>query len=110
MRWWTMSAPGSTAGGRSCGRVLSDASAMVIVVEHRDCPAGLGVGHLDAALAAHGRCLVVTDPGETADDLVRDVMEVLTSMCARVFGRRGARNGAVRVMTAAKITDVDAAA
>ena len=80
-------------------RILSDPSATVIVVEH-----------LDAALAAQGRRVLVADPGETADDLVRDMIEVLTSMCARLYGRRGARNRAVRAMTAAKNTAVDVAA
>ena len=36
-------------------RILSDPSATVIVVEHRDRLARFGVEHLDAALAAHGR-------------------------------------------------------
>jgi putative resolvase len=44
----------------------------------------------------------VADPGETADDLVRDIIEVLTSMCARLYGRRGARNRAMRAITAIK--------
>jgi putative resolvase len=44
---------------------------------------------------------MVADPGETADDLVRDMIEVLTSMCARLYGRRGARNRAMRAVTAA---------
>jgi putative resolvase len=91
-------------------RVLSDPSATVIVVEHRDRLARFGVEHLDVALAAHGRRLVVTDPGETTGDLVWDMIEVLTSMCARLYGRRGARNTAMRAMTAAKNTDVDVAA
>lgn len=38
--------------------------------------------------------LVVLDPQETADDLVRDITEVLTSMCARPYGRRVAKNRA----------------
>jgi putative resolvase len=45
---------------------------------------------------------VVTDKGETEDDLVRDMIEVLTSMCARLYGRRGARNRAMRAVTAAR--------
>jgi len=36
------------------------------------------------------------------DDLVRDMTEVLTSFCARLYGRRGARNRALRAITAAK--------
>jgi putative resolvase len=83
-------------------RVLSDPDAMVIVVEHRDRLARLGVEQLQAALTAQGRRIVVADPDETTDDLVRDMIEVLTSMCARLYGRRGARNRAMCALTAAK--------
>jgi putative resolvase len=86
-------------------RILSDPSASVVVVEHRDRLARFGVEHLEAALAAHGRQVMVADPGETTDDLVRDMIEVLTSMCARLYGRRGARNRAMRAVTATKTTD-----
>jgi putative resolvase len=81
---------------------VSDPSASLIVVEHRDRFARFGVEHLHAALAAQGRRIVVVDDGETTDDLVRDMIEVLTSMCARLYGRRGARNRGLRVVTAAK--------
>lgn len=83
-------------------RILSDPDARVIVVEHRDRLARFGVEHLEAALSAQGRRIVVADPGETTDDLVRDMIEVLTSMCARLYGRRGARNRAMRAVTATK--------
>jgi putative resolvase len=83
-------------------RVLSDPTASVVLVEHRDRLARFGVEHLEAALGAHGRRLVVADPGERADDLVRDMIEVLTSMCVRLYGRRGARNRAMRAVTATR--------
>ena len=51
---------------------------------------------VEAAMSAHGRDLVVLDDGEVEDDLVRDMVEVLTSFCARLYGRRGARNRALR--------------
>jgi putative resolvase len=50
----------------------------VVVVEHRDRLARFAVEHLEAALGAHGRRIVVADSGETTDDLVRDTTEVLT--------------------------------
>jgi putative resolvase len=81
-------------------RVLSDPDAKVIVVEHRGRLARFGVEHLEAAFAAQGRRIVVADPGESTDDLVREVIEVLTSMCARLYGHRGARNRAMRAITA----------
>jgi putative resolvase len=90
-------------------RILSDPDAKVIVVEHRDRSARFGVEHLEAALSAQGRRIVVADPGETADDLVRDMIEMLTSMCTRLCGRRGARNRAMRALTAAKRNPGEAA-
>jgi putative resolvase len=83
-------------------RLLADPTVAVIVVEHRDRLARLGVEHLEAALSAQGRRLLVVDPGETGDDLVGDMIEVLTGFCARLYGRRGARNRAMRAVTCAK--------
>jgi putative resolvase len=83
-------------------RILSDPSATVVLVEHRDRLARFGVEYLEAALSAQGRRIVIAHPGETSDDLVRDMVEVLTSMCARLYGRRGARNRAMRALTAAR--------
>jgi putative resolvase len=95
---------GSGLNGRrpKLRRVLADPRAAMIVVEHRDRLARFGVEHLEAALSAQGRRLVVVDPGETSDDLVGDMVEVLTSFCARLYGRRGARNRALRAVTCAK--------
>jgi putative resolvase len=83
-------------------RLLADPTVAVIVVEHRDRLARFGVEHLEAALSAQGRRLLVVDPGETGDDLVGDMIEVLTGFCARLYGRRGARNRAMRAVTCAK--------
>jgi putative resolvase len=95
---------GSGVNGRrpKLRRVLADPRAATIVVEHRDRLARFGVEHLEAVLSAQGRGLVVVDPGETSDDLVRDMIEVLTSFCARLYGRRGARNRALRAVACAK--------
>jgi putative resolvase len=77
----------------------------VVAVEHRDRLARFGVEHLEAAPAAQGRTVVVADPGETTDDLLRDMIEVLTFMCARLYGRRGIRNRAMRAVTATERAD-----
>lgn len=83
-------------------RILSDPSVSVVVVEHRDRLGWFGVEHLEAALAADGRKIIVADPGESTEDLVREMIEVLTFMCARLYGRRGARNRAIRAVTATR--------
>ena len=66
-------------------------------------PAGrMNTELVESALAAHGRRLVVLDDGEVDDDLVRDMVEVLTSFCARLYGRRSARNRALKAVGCAQ--------
>ncbi len=57
---------------------------------------------VEAALSAYGRRLVVLDDAEVTDDLVRDMVEVLTSFCARLYGRRSARNRALKALGCAQ--------
>ena len=63
-----------------------------IVAEHRDRLARLGSESIEAALAACGRKLIVVDQTEMKDDLVQDMVEVLTAFCARLYGRRAAKS------------------
>jgi putative resolvase len=81
---------------------MSDPDATVMVVERRDRLARLGVDRLQAALAAQDRRIVVADARASTEDVVGDMIEVLTSMWARLYGRRGARNRAMRAVTATR--------
>jgi putative resolvase len=83
-------------------RLLADSAVTTVVVTHRDRLARMNAELVEAALAAHGRRLVVLDPGEVDDDLVRDIVEVLTSFCARLYGRRSARNRALKALRCAQ--------
>ena len=69
--------------------ILSDSKVTTIIVEHRDRFAKFGSEYVAASLQANGRRLVVLDDAQVDDDLVRDVTEVLTSLLARLYGRRG---------------------
>jgi putative resolvase len=63
---------------------------------------------VEAALHASGKQLVVVAvhlgeggpraEGEVKEDLVRDLLEILTSACGRLYGRRSARNRAKRAL------------
>jgi putative resolvase len=83
-------------------RLLADPGVTVVVVEHRDRLGKVNTGLAEAALSADGRRLVVVDDGEVTDDLVRDMIEVLTSFCARRYGRRAARNRALKAVGCAQ--------
>ena len=82
-------------------RLLADPKVQAVVVEHRDRLGRMNTELVEAALSAHGRRLVVLDPDEADDDLVRDMTEVLTSFCARLYGRRSARNRAEKALRCA---------
>ncbi|WP_405899104.1 IS607 family transposase [Streptomyces sp. NBC_00727] len=83
-------------------RLLADQHVTCVVVEHKDRFGRMNVELVEAALCATGRRLLVLDDGEVEDDLVRDMVEVLTSFCARLYGRKSARNRARRAMEAAE--------
>lgn len=89
--------------------LLRDPSVHRIVVEHRDRFCRFGSEYVEAALAAQGGELVVVDAAEVDDDLVRDMTEILTSMWARLYGKRAAQNRARRALAAAAIEDAEAA-
>jgi predicted site-specific integrase-resolvase len=81
-------------------KLLADRDVQVIVVEHRDRLARFGSEYIEATLAASGRKLVVVDTGEMKDDLVQDMIDVLTSFCARLYGRRSAKSRALKAVAA----------
>ncbi len=81
-------------------KLLADPMLTVIVVEHRDRLARFGVELVTAALEAQGRRVLVMNETESKDDLVQDMTDGLTSLCARLYGQRGAANRAKRALKA----------
>ncbi len=83
-------------------RLLADPAVTVVAVEHRDRLGRMNTELVEAALSAHNRRLVVLDTSEVTDDLVRDMVEVLTWFCGRLYGRRSARNRALKALGCAQ--------
>jgi putative resolvase len=81
------------------GRRLSDPSAMVAVVEYR---VGWPASRWSTLRRRSADSL--SPKGETSDDVVRDMIVVVTPICARLFGRGDAQNRVVRALTATKQT------
>jgi putative resolvase len=79
-------------------KLLAEKSIGIILVEHRDRLMRFGAEYVESALASEGRSLLVADQGELKDDLVQDMIEVLTSFCARLYGRRSAKNKAKKAL------------
>jgi predicted site-specific integrase-resolvase len=81
--------------------LLRDPQATTIIVEHRGRFARFGAEYVAGALDAGHRRMVVVDDGEVDDDLVRDMTELMTSLCARLSGRRSASHRAARAVEVA---------
>lgn len=81
-------------------KLLADQQYTAVIVEHRDRLMRFGVEYVESALKAQGRKIIVVDESEMKDDLVQDMIEVLTSFCARLYGRRSAKNKAKKALKA----------
>ena len=82
-------------------KLLSDPTVRTVIVEHRERLARFGVGMVEAMLQARGGALIAIDDAEVPDDLVRDMTEILTCFCARLYGKRSAASKARRAVEAA---------
>lgn len=85
--------------------LLRDSSVGTILVEHRDRFCRFVSEYIEAALSAQNRHLLVVNDKEMEDDLVQDMTDVLTSMCAKLYGKRSAKHRAQKAVEAATITD-----
>ena len=90
-------ASGMNGNRRKLNKLLADPD-YDIIIEHRDRLTRFGFEALEAALSAQNRKVTVIEDVEIEDDLVRDMTEVLTSFCARMYGKRGARNRAKQAL------------
>ena len=93
---------GSGLNGQRKGmmRLLGNAQVQTILVEHRDRLMRFGFEYVESALAAQGRKIVVMQAEEMTDDIVRDLHEVIVSMCSRLYGKRSAKNRAQKALDA----------
>ncbi len=93
---------GSGLNGHRKGmmRLLANGDIQTILVEHRDRLMRFGFEYVESSLSAQGRKIVVIDTEELADDVVRDLHEVIVSMCARLYGKRSAKNRAQKALDA----------
>lgn len=72
--------------------VLADPAVKVIVVEHKDRATRFGFRYLEAVLAAQGRRIeAVNLAGNNKEDLIGDLVAIVYSFSARLYGQRRAK-------------------
>jgi predicted site-specific integrase-resolvase len=78
-------------------KLLADVSIGTIVVENRDRLTRFGSHYIETLLTAQGRHLEMIFPSDTGDELVDDFVSVITSMAARIYGRRQSKRRAEKI-------------
>lgn len=69
--------------------IIKNDKAKIIVVEHKDRLTRFGFNYLDELLKMNDRKIEVIDLSENIqDDLMHDLVSVITSFCARLYGQR----------------------
>jgi predicted site-specific integrase-resolvase len=78
-------------------KLLADPTIGTIIVEHKDRGTRFGWNYITTLLEAHGRKIEAIFPDETKDDLANDFISIITSMAARIYGRRASKRRAERI-------------
>jgi putative resolvase len=78
-------------------KLLADVSIGTIIVEHKGRGTRFGWTYITTLMEVQGRRIEAVFPNETQDDLVNDFVSIITSMAARIYGRRGSRRKAERI-------------
>ena len=80
-------------------KLLTDKSIGKIIVEHKDRLTRFGFNYLSQLMETDGRSIEVMIETDTKDELVDDFVAVITSMAARIYGRRNSKLAAERIKT-----------
>lgn len=80
-------------------KILKDGKATKIVVEHKDRLTRFGFNYLITLLGKQGCVIeVVNDAGNDKDDLMQDIISIITSMCDRYYGLRRSKRKTDRII------------
>jgi putative resolvase len=79
-------------------KLFADPNIGSILVEHKDRLTRFGFEYIETLLEAQGRRVIVADDTELELDIWQDFIDVVTSFCARIYGKRGARNRAKKTL------------
>ena len=80
-------------------RLLTDATVTVIVVEHKDRLTRLGFNYIEQLLAMQGRRIEVVNLAEDGKEgLLDDLVAIIYSFCARLYGQRRSKRKTQRII------------
>lgn len=79
-------------------KLLDDPTITVIVVEHKDRLTRFGFNYIETLLKSQNRRIEVVNLAENeTDDLLQDLVSIIYSFCARLYGQRRAKRKTERI-------------
>ena len=80
-------------------KLLTDPTIGLIVVEHKDRLTRFGSNDIEQSLAMQDREIEVTNLAENGkEDLIQDLVSIVTSFCAPLDGQRGCKRKTERII------------
>lgn len=95
-------ASGLNQNRKKLNYILNTNTIKTIVVENNDRLTRFGFNLIQSTLNAQDRNIIVINDTENKEDLVQDFIDVITSMCAKIYGKRSAKNKAMRAIEATR--------
>jgi putative resolvase len=90
--------------------LLEDQSIDLIVIEHKDRGTRFGFRYLEMLLRGQGRGIEVVNQSDNGtEDLLADLVSIIYSFCARLYGQRRAKRKTERIVAEIEQGDDDAA-
>jgi putative resolvase len=89
--------------------LLEDQSINLIVIEHKDRGTRFGFRYLETLLRGQGRTIEVVNHAENGtEDLLADLISIIDSFCARLYGQRRAKRKTEKIVAELEKGDNDA--
>jgi len=89
--------------------LLEDQSIGLIVIEHKDRGTRFGFRYIETLLKGQGRTIEVVNHAENGtEDLLADLISIIYSFCARLYGQRRAKRKTEKIVAELEKGDNDA--
>jgi predicted site-specific integrase-resolvase len=79
--------------------LLNDDSIDIILVEHKDRFSRFGLNYIKLLLEKQGRKLeIINEVNNDTEDLMEDFVSIITSFCARIYGKRRSKRNTEKLI------------
>ncbi|MDJ0531257.1 MAG: IS607 family transposase [Xenococcaceae cyanobacterium MO_207.B15] len=98
---------GLNDNGKQLAKILVDDNYNILIVEHKDRLARFGTNYLKILLEKTGKKLeIVNEADNGKDELLEDLVAIITSFCARLYGLRRSKRKTEKIIK--ELTDNEA--